>query len=73
MIVDDKKFEIGEYFIYVNGDRYELGKVKRPNNTGDGYFCYYHEGSTCSNTPTRVMHKLFNSYVIAKDNFGKAD
>lgn len=69
-------FENGEYFIYVNGDidgRYELGKVKRPNNDGTGYFCYYHEGGTCANTPTDCMHKLANAYVIEKDNFGRLD
>ena len=72
----NNKFENGEYFIYVNGDingRYELGKVKRPNNDGTGYFCYYHEGSTCANTPTHCMHKLSNSYVIKEDSFGALD
>ena len=71
-----EKFENGEYFIYVNGDingRYELGKVKRPNNDGTGYFCYYHEGSTCANTPVDKMHKLVNAYVIKEDSFGALD
>lgn len=66
-----KEFENGEYFIYVNGDKYELGKVKRPNNDGTGYFCYYHEGSTCANTPTHCMHKLVNAYIIREEGFGK--
>lgn len=71
-----EKFEKGEYFIYVNGDingRYELGKVKRPNHNGTGYFCYYHEGSTCANTPVDKMHKLVNAYVIKEDSFGALD
>lgn len=70
------KFEAGEYFIYVSGDingTYELGKVKRPNNKGDGYFCWYHEGDTCANTPVEFMHKLVNRYVIREDGFGKAE
>ena len=66
------KFKNGEYFIYVNGDRYELGKVKRPNNTGDGYFCWYHEGDTAANTPTNCMHKLINGCIISAERFAKA-
>lgn len=65
-------FEEGEIFVYVNGDRFELGKVKRPNNTGDGYFCWYHEGQTAANTPVDCMHKLINRYIIRDDGFGKA-
>lgn len=67
-----EQFKNGEYFIYVNGDKYELGKVKRPNNSGDGYFCWYHEGETCANTPVDCMHKLVNAYIIREDGFGKA-
>ena len=55
------KFENGELFVYVNGDRWELGMVKRPNNTGDGYFCWYSLGDTAANTPTELMHKLANA------------
>jgi len=65
-----KKFEPGELFIYRNGDRYELGKVKRPNNDGDGYFCWYHLGETAANTPTSCMHKLQNAYVIDGESLG---
>lgn len=54
-------FEIGELFVYVNGDRWELGTVKRPNNTGDGYFCWYSRGDTAANTPVRCMRKLANA------------
>ena len=53
-------FSRGELFVYVNGDCWELGMVKRPNNTGDGYFCWYSTGDTAANTPTRCMHKLAN-------------
>lgn len=65
-----KTFDEGELFIYQNGEKYEIGKVKRPNNDGTGYFCYYHTGSTAANTPTSHMHKLINSYVIEKENLG---
>ena len=54
-------YENGELFVYVNGDRWELGMVKRPNNTGDGYFCWYSRGDTAANTPIECMHKLANS------------
>ena len=53
-------FKAGELFVYVNGDRWELGMVKRENNTGDGYFCYYSTGDTAANTPIENMHKLAN-------------
>ena len=54
-------FKTGELFVYVNGDRWELGMVKRPNNTGDGYFCWYSRGDTAANTPLSHMHKLANA------------
>ena len=50
-----------ELFVYCNGDRWELGQVKRPNNTGDGYFCWYSTGDTAANTPVGCMHKLANA------------
>ena len=56
-----EKYEIGELFVYVNGDRWELGMVKRPNNTGDGYFCWYSRGDTAANTPVSCMYKLSNA------------
>lgn len=55
------EYKPGELFVYTNGDRWELGMVKRENNTGDGYFCWYHRGDTAANTPVRCMHKLANA------------
>lgn len=55
------RYEPGELFVYVNGDRWELGQVKRENNDGTGYFCWYSTGDTCANTPTSCMHKLANA------------
>lgn len=66
-------FEIGELFVYVNGDRFELGKVKRPNSTGTGYFCWYHTGTTAANTPIEYMHKLENAYVVGTEYLGGVD
>lgn len=54
-------YEPGELFVYTNGDRWELGQVKRPNNDGTGYFCWYTVGDTAANTPVERMHKLANA------------
>lgn len=55
------EYSPGELFVYENGDRLELGMVKSPNRTGDGYFCWYSLGDTAANTPTRCMRKLANA------------
>lgn len=47
--IDDIK--VGDYIIYVNGDRYELGRVK--SVTYDGAFVCYHEGETAAKTSFR--------------------
>lgn len=67
-----KSFEDGELFVYINGDKAEIGKVKRKNNTGDGYFCYYHDGETAANTPLECMYKIVNSYTIKATTLGGA-
>ncbi len=54
-------FHPGELFVYVNGDRWELGMVKRPCDMSDAYFCWYSRGDTASWTPTCNMHKLANA------------
>lgn len=61
-------FREGEYIIYVNGDRYELGRIKslRP----DGAFVAYHEGETGAKTPYDCMHKIQNEYTIKDTTLG---
>lgn len=61
-------FKEGEYIIYVNGDRYEIGKIKRI--VQDGAFVWYHSGDTAAKTPFDCMHKLENEYVIDKTSLG---
>ncbi len=61
-------FEEGEYIIYQNGDRFELGKIKRI--TPDGAFVYYSSGTTAAKTPFSCMHKLDNEYVIGETSLG---
>ncbi|MBR3387507.1 MAG: hypothetical protein IKG84_04665 [Bacteroidales bacterium] len=56
-------YEPGELFVYTNGDCWELGMVKGPNNSGDGYFCWYSRVDTAVNTPTSRMHKLANAGI----------
>lgn len=42
----DNKFKEGQYIIYRNGERYEIGKIKMI--TDDGAFVYYSEGDTAT-------------------------
>ena len=61
-------FEIGEYIIYVNGNKYELGRIASLKE--DGAFVCYHEGETAAKTPYHTMHKLINRYCISKTTLG---
>lgn len=63
-------FYEGEYIIYQNGEKYELGKIKRL--TDHGAFVYYSEGETAALTPYDTMHKLINEYVIGETSLGGA-
>lgn len=61
-------FETGEYIIYQNGEKYELGRIASLRE--DGAFVCYHEGETAAKTPWHTMHKLVNSYVITETTLG---
>ena len=61
-------FKEGEYIIYQNGERYEIGKIKRIVN--NGAFVWYSSGDTAAKTPFDCMHKLENRYVIGETNLG---
>lgn len=56
------EYSVGEYIIYRNGDKYELGRIKSLRE--DGAFVAYHEGETGALTPYSHMHKLINRYCI---------
>lgn len=62
------EFKDGELIIYQNGDRYEIGKIKRI--VPGGAFVWYHEGDTAAKTPFDCMHKLANGYTIKKTSLG---
>ena len=64
------EFREGEYIIYQNGERYEIGKIKRL--TPDGAFVYFNSGETAAKTPFEHMHKLANEYVIGETCLGGA-
>lgn len=66
-----KDFKVGEYIIYQNGDRCELGRIKRI--VSDGAFVYYSEGDTAAKTPFDCMHRLVNEYVIQETSLGGED
>ncbi len=63
-------FKEGEYVVYVNCDRYELGRIKSLRE--DGAFVAYHEGETGAKTPYDLMHKLSNEFVIKDTTLGGA-
>lgn len=62
------EFKEGQYIIYVNGDRYELGRIKSIQK--DGAFIAYHEGETGAKTPFDLMHPLMNEFTIKKTTLG---
>ena len=43
------EYKEGELIIYRNGDRYEIGKIKRLTETGA--FVWYSEGDTAAKPP----------------------
>ena len=65
-----ENFNEGDYIIYKNGDRYEIGKIKRI--VDDGAFVWYHDGETAAKTPFERMHKISNEYVIGETSLGGA-
>ncbi|MBO6269428.1 MAG: hypothetical protein J6N19_09850 [Clostridium sp.] len=64
------EFKEGEYIVYQNGERFEIGKIKRITN--DGAFVWYHEGETAAKTPFDCMHKLVNGFTIKATSLGGA-
>lgn len=61
-------YSIGEYIIYQNGEKYELGRIKSLRE--DGAFVAYHEGETGAKTPYSLIHKLINRRCIINTTLG---
>lgn len=62
------EFHEGDYVIYHNGGRYELGRIKRL--TDNGAFVWYSSGDTAAKTSFEDMHPIVNSYVIRLTSLG---
>ena len=62
------EYSVGEYIIYRNGEKYELGRIKSLRE--DGAFVAYHEAETGALTPYDHMHKLINRYCIKDTTLG---
>jgi len=58
------KFEVGEVVLYQNGDKFELGIVKRFGNKPNTYFIWYHMGDTAACTDEINLHKIINLYAF---------
>lgn len=69
------EFDVGEPFVYQNGDRFEIGVVKRRNPRKPGcYFCWYSTGDTAVCTDEADMRKIANAYafrIVRLDPDGK--
>ena len=63
-----KEFHEGDLIIYQNGDRFEIGKIKRL--TDDGAFVWYSSGETAAKTSFSDMHLLKNANVITGTSLG---
>ena len=63
-----EEFKVGQYIIYVNGNHYELGRIKTLHP--DGAFVAYHSGETGAKTPYDLMHPLVNEFVITETLLG---
>lgn len=61
-------FREGQYIIYHNGDKYEIGRIKSLRE--DGAFVAYHGGETGAKTHYEDMHPLVNDYCIEKTTLG---
>ena len=62
------EFREGQLIVYCNGDKYEIGKIKRV--VKDGAFVWYSSGETAAKTPFDLMHPLVNEYCIGETNLG---
>lgn len=64
----EHRFKEGQLIVYVNGDSYVIGKIKRI--VKDGAFVWYSFGETAAKTPFDLMHPLVNEYCIGETSLG---
>lgn len=61
-------FYVGEYVVYRNGDKYELGRITSLKQ--QHAFVCYSEGETAAATPYHTIHPLKNAYTIKNTTLG---
>lgn len=64
----DTEYHEGEFILYQNGNRFEIGEIKRI--VDDGAFVYYSEGETAAKTPFDCMRKITNAHTIKSTSLG---
>lgn len=62
------KFKVGQLIIYKNGDRYEIGMIKRI--VENGAFVWYHSGETAAKTDFDLMYPIVNEWCILETCLG---
>lgn len=61
-------FYVGQYVVYRNGDKYELGRITSLKQ--QCAFVCYHECETAAATPYDTIHPLVNAYTIKSTTLG---
>ena len=69
--MNEPKFKVGEVVMYQNGDRNELGIVKKVESLGSheenriawGYRVWYHTGDTTAMTHESLLKPISNAYA----------
>lgn len=62
------QFREGQYVIYTNGYKYEIGRIK--SITERGAFVAYHEGETGALTDFDRIFPIQNDYCITQTTLG---
>lgn len=57
------KYKEGQLIIYQNGDRYEVGKIKRFKDKNSAFIWYY-QGDTAALTDLDLIKPIINEYAI---------
>lgn len=65
-----KEFAENQIVVYVCGNRFEIGKIKRLCDDGCSAFVWYHSGDTASKTPLMCLHAIENAYCIESTSLG---
>lgn len=70
---DLSKLKPGDYVLYQNGSRFELGRVKRVDFEERKAFVWYSSGDTAARTDFSDLVRLENARDIKKTALGGAD